>query len=277
MRGASGARHDDALRECDQLTSNRARVIAAQVRDSGGNLLALDVTNILTHRLDIRRGAYRSRRDGICAYAVVSFLLRNSVHESHDAALRGGIRSDIPNLCAGKRSLGREIDNAPPACAKKRKYSTAEISERTVSRADLEAAIESEEAHVHGPGRGHDHHDHGARRRCRAGPRSCSVSGTRAARGKASSDVYECTEPIAVFPAHAIRKVRDGGSVGEIAGEGKGAGARFRKRSGAIARLIRAAVDQQQCRAALREGSSDGFADLTFATRTSEQDRRAQF
>jgi len=36
----------------------------------------------------------------------------------------------------------------------------AEISERTVSREELEAAIESEDGHVHGPGCGHDHHDH---------------------------------------------------------------------------------------------------------------------
>jgi trigger factor len=40
-------------------------------------------------------------------------------------------------------------------------FSIAEISERTVSRAELEAAIESEDGHVHGPGCGHDHHDHG--------------------------------------------------------------------------------------------------------------------
>jgi trigger factor len=42
-------------------------------------------------------------------------------------------------------------------------FGTAEISERVVARADLEAAIESEEGmlHVHGPGCGHDHgHDH---------------------------------------------------------------------------------------------------------------------
>ncbi len=37
----------------------------------------------------------------------------------------------------------------------------AEISDRTVTREDLEAAIESEDGHVHGPGCGHDHHDHG--------------------------------------------------------------------------------------------------------------------
>jgi trigger factor len=36
-------------------------------------------------------------------------------------------------------------------------FSTAEIGERKVSREALEAAIESEETHVHGPGCGHDH------------------------------------------------------------------------------------------------------------------------
>ena len=39
-------------------------------------------------------------------------------------------------------------------------FSKAEISERAVSRAELEADLESEEGHVHGPGCGHDHfHD----------------------------------------------------------------------------------------------------------------------
>jgi trigger factor len=36
-------------------------------------------------------------------------------------------------------------------------FGTADISERAVNRADLEAAIESEDGHVHGPGCGHDH------------------------------------------------------------------------------------------------------------------------
>jgi trigger factor len=40
-------------------------------------------------------------------------------------------------------------------------FATAEISERTVSRSELEASIEAEDVHVHGPGCGHDHgHDH---------------------------------------------------------------------------------------------------------------------
>jgi len=44
-------------------------------------------------------------------------------------------------------------------------FGKAEVSERTVERADLEAAIESEEGgHVHGPDCGHDHgHDHAAK------------------------------------------------------------------------------------------------------------------
>jgi trigger factor len=40
-------------------------------------------------------------------------------------------------------------------------FEKAEISDREVTREDLEAAIESEDGHVHGPGCGHDHdHDH---------------------------------------------------------------------------------------------------------------------
>ena len=39
-------------------------------------------------------------------------------------------------------------------------FDQAEIADRTVSREELEAAIESEDGHVHGPGCGHDHHDH---------------------------------------------------------------------------------------------------------------------
>ena len=43
-------------------------------------------------------------------------------------------------------------------------FGRAEITDRTATREELEAAIEAEEGHVHGPGCGHDHshdHDHG--------------------------------------------------------------------------------------------------------------------
>src|SRR5947209_8846661 len=36
-------------------------------------------------------------------------------------------------------------------------FERAEISDRTATRAQLEADLESEEGHVHGPGCGHDH------------------------------------------------------------------------------------------------------------------------
>lgn len=40
-------------------------------------------------------------------------------------------------------------------------FDRAEVTEREVTREELEAAIEAEEGHVHGPGCGHDHdHDH---------------------------------------------------------------------------------------------------------------------
>ena len=40
-------------------------------------------------------------------------------------------------------------------------FGKAEVSERPATREELEAAIEAEEGHVHGPGCGHDHdHDH---------------------------------------------------------------------------------------------------------------------
>ena len=39
-------------------------------------------------------------------------------------------------------------------------FSKAEISERKATREEIEADLESEEGHVHGPGCGHDHHDH---------------------------------------------------------------------------------------------------------------------
>jgi trigger factor len=73
-----------------------------------------------------------------------------------------------------RQRFAEYINNEPMAAAQLRAplfedkvvdhlFSTAEISERAVSRAELEAAIESEEGHVHGPNCGHDHHDHGAK------------------------------------------------------------------------------------------------------------------
>jgi trigger factor len=60
-------------------------------------------------------------------------------------------------------------------------FEKAEISERTVTRPEIEAAIESEEGHVHGPGCGHDH-DHGAK------PKAKKAAAKKASAEKASAD-----------------------------------------------------------------------------------------
>lgn len=52
-------------------------------------------------------------------------------------------------------------------------FGQAEISERTVTRDELEAAVEAEDGHVHGPDCGHDHghdHDHGAKPKAKKAP-----------------------------------------------------------------------------------------------------------
>jgi trigger factor len=69
-------------------------------------------------------------------------------------------------------------------------FEKAVITDRTVERAELEAAIESEEGHVHGPGCGHDHdHDHGAKA---AKPK---------AKAKAKAEPAESTDAEAEAPA----------------------------------------------------------------------------
>ena len=50
-------------------------------------------------------------------------------------------------------------------------FSKAEISERKATRAELEADLESEEGHVHGPGCGHDHAARSRPRRKKAAPK----------------------------------------------------------------------------------------------------------
>jgi trigger factor len=73
-------------------------------------------------------------------------------------------------------------------------FGTADIAEREVKRTDLEAAIESEDGHVHGPGCGHDHdHDHKPAKKAAAKkapatkaakPAPSKAEGTEAAAGK---------------------------------------------------------------------------------------------
>ena len=74
-------------------------------------------------------------------------------------------------------------------------FSTAEISERKATRAELEAAIESDEGHVHGPGCGHDHHDHGAKPRKAAAKKPAAKKARKGGSGDgraAASPGFSC-------------------------------------------------------------------------------------
>ncbi len=56
-------------------------------------------------------------------------------------------------------------------------FAKAEITDRAVTREELEASIEADEdeGHVHGPGCGHDHHDHAPKAKKAAAPKKAAV------------------------------------------------------------------------------------------------------
>ena len=64
-------------------------------------------------------------------------------------------------------------------------FGKAEISERVVTREELEAAIEAEDTHVHGPGCGHDHdHGHEAKPKKKAAAKKAAKKPEAAAEAK---------------------------------------------------------------------------------------------
>ena len=80
-------------------------------------------------------------------------------------------------------------------------FSKAEIVERVVTRADLEAAIEADEdeGHVHGPGCGHDHdHDEKPKAKKAAAPKKAA-----AAKAPAAKPAEKAEKPAAKKPAAA--------------------------------------------------------------------------
>jgi len=69
-------------------------------------------------------------------------------------------------------------------------FGRAEISERKATREELEADLESEEGHVHGPGCGHDHAHEAKPKAKKAAPKS-----------KAKAAAKDADEPLAEAPA----------------------------------------------------------------------------
>jgi trigger factor len=101
-----------------------------------------------------------------------------------------------------RQRFAEYINNEPMAAAQLRAplfedkvvdhlFATAEMSERKVSRAELEAAIEAEDGHVHGPGCGHDHHDHGAKPKKAAGKKAADKPAKEAAEKPAKKSAAE--------------------------------------------------------------------------------------
>jgi len=214
--GRVAFRFQRALRERDELTRNGTRLVAAQISDGRGDLFALNVADIFTHGLHVRRGANRGWRDSIRAYTVTPLQLCDGMHERDNAGLRSGISRDVSYLCSRKRSLRREVNNRALSRAEERKKRARH--EKRGRRIDGEHSM----------------------------PRFDVAVGQRAGHREATSDMYERTESISVLAAYPIAQIRDCGRVGEIASKGKGTVVtRVRKGGGTIARLILTAVDQQ--------------------------------
>ena len=98
--------------------------------------------------------------------------VRDRRGQRHRGQPAGNEPADRPGCGAisaqGPRAFVHYVQQKPMAAAQLRAplyedkvvdflFSKAEISDRTVTRAELEADLESEEGHVHGPGCGHDH------------------------------------------------------------------------------------------------------------------------
>jgi trigger factor len=78
-------------------------------------------------------------------------------------------------------------------------FSKADVSERKATRAELEADLESEEGHVHGPGCGHDH---------AAKPKKAKVAAKPAGQAKADAPAKGPVEKPAAKPK-AAKPVKD--------------------------------------------------------------------
>ncbi|HKY82128.1 MAG TPA: trigger factor, partial [Sphingobium sp.] len=102
-------------------------------------------------------------------------------------------------------------------------FEKAEITDRAVSREELEAAIEADDGdlkpHVHGPGCGHDHHDHDEKPKPKkAAPKKKAAEGDEAA--PAADDVAEAA-PAKKAPAKKAAAKKDEAVAEEAAAEDK--------------------------------------------------------
>jgi trigger factor len=100
-------------------------------------------------------------------------------------------------------------------------FEKAEVTDRAVSREELEAAIEAEDGdlkpHVHGPGCGHDHHDHGDKPKAKkAAPKKKAAEAEEAPAAEAAEEA-----PAKKAPAKKAAAKKDDTVAAEAAAEDK--------------------------------------------------------
>ena len=82
-------------------------------------------------------------------------------------------------------------------------FGQAEVTERTASRAEIEADLESEDGHVHGPGCGHDHGD--AKKPAKAKKAAAKKAEPKPAEAKSAKPAAKKPAPAKAEPAKAAK------------------------------------------------------------------------
>jgi trigger factor len=83
-------------------------------------------------------------------------------------------------------------------------FDKADVSERAVDRAELEADLESEEGHVHGPGCGHDHGEaKPAKKAAAKKPAAKKAEAVKEAKAPAKAEATKATDKKAAAPTKA--------------------------------------------------------------------------
>ncbi len=166
------ARHDFVVPE--SMVEAEYQNILAQLRHEASHEADPEaaLAEIETEAADYRAIAERRVRLGLLLSEIGA---ANGVEVSEQEMNRLIMQAASQYAAKDRENFIRYVQQEPMAAAQLRAplyedkvvdylFGKAEISERKASRAELEADLESEEGHVHGPDCGHDHdHDHGGK------------------------------------------------------------------------------------------------------------------
>jgi len=166
------ARHDFVVPE--SMVEAEYQNILAQLRHEASHEADPEaaLAEIETEAADYRAIAERRVRLGLLLSEIGA---ANGVEVSEQEMNRLIMQAASQYAAKDRENFIRYVQQEPMAAAQLRAplyedkvvdylFGKAEISERKATRAELEADLESEEGHVHGPDCGHDHdHDHGGK------------------------------------------------------------------------------------------------------------------